>query len=161
MADRVYEAFDTREGFQAALDRLLEQPGRELRIFDRDGEALNLNSPPRIAALERFLQASRTRRIYMVLHDPEPLQRRCPRMMNLLARYSHAIAVHRTHAEIAELQDAFLVVDSAHYVRRPVAAFFRGAIGLSDETEAAAMRERFNEIWAASYPAVSATTLGL
>lgn len=161
MSERLYEGFDTREAFQAALDRLLEQPGRELRIFDPNGEALNLNQPARVRALERFLQGSRTRRIYIVLQDPQHLQRHCPRMMSLLARYSHAIAVHRTHEEIAELRDAFLVVDSSHYVRRPVANFFRGAIGLSDETEAAAMRERFNEIWAASYPAVSATTLGL
>jgi hypothetical protein len=42
-----------------------------------------------------------------------------------------------------------------------VAAFFRGAIGLADENEALAMRGRFNEIWAASYPAVSGTTVGL
>jgi hypothetical protein len=161
MTDALYETFDTREGFQAAVDRLLEQPGRELRIFDPDGEALKLNDGARLGALERFLQASRSRRIYIVLRDPEHLQRFCPRMMSLLARYSHAISVHRTQEELAELQDAFLVLDSAHYVRRPVAEFFRGAIGLSDETEASAMRGRFNEIWAASYPAVSSTTLGL
>jgi hypothetical protein len=48
-----------------------------------------------------------------------------------------------------------------HYVRRPVSQFFRGAIGLSDETEGLAMRGRFMEIWAASFPGVSATTVGL
>jgi hypothetical protein len=46
-------------------------------------------------------------------------------------------------------------------VRRPVAQFFRGAIGLGDENEGLAMRGRFMEIWAASFPAVSATTVGL
>ena len=161
MADAVYERFDTVEGFQAAVDRLLAQPGRELRIFDPDTAALRLNDPERAGALERFLQASRTRRLYIVLHEPRHLQQHCPRMMGLLARYSHAIQVNRTHEEIRELQDAFLVLDSVHYVRRPVAAAFRGALGLSDETEALAMRGRFNEIWAASFPAVSATTLGL
>jgi hypothetical protein len=161
MNDPVYERFDTQEGFQAALERLLQQPGRELRIFDPDASALQLNDPARVGALERFLQASRTRRLYMVLHDPQPVQRLCPRMMSLLGRYNHAIQINRTHQEIAELQDAFLVLDSVHYVRRPVAASFRGAIGLADETEALAMRGRFNEIWAASYPAVSGTTLGL
>ena len=58
-------------------------------------------------------------------------------------------------------QDAFLLLDSVHYVRRPVAAIFRGAIGLGDETEGQALRGRFGEIWAASYPAVSSTTIGL
>ena len=161
MDEAVYERFDTSQGFQAAVDRLLEQPGRELRIFDPDGAVLRLNDPARIERLEKFLQASRTRRLYFVLHDPSHVQRQCPRMMSLLARYSHAIQINRTHDEIRELQDAFMVLDSAHYLRRPVASFFRGAIGLADENEALAMRGRFDEIWSASFPAVSSTTLGL
>ncbi|HVL37727.1 MAG TPA: hypothetical protein VM489_18815 [Burkholderiales bacterium] len=161
MDEAVYERFDTRAGFDAAVERLLLQPGRELRAFDPDGAALRLNDPTRIDALQAFLRASRTRRIYLVLHDSGLLQRHCPRMMALLARYGHAIQVHRTHEEIRELQDAFLVLDAAHYVRRPVAASYRGALGFNDETEALAMRGRFGEIWSASFPAVSATTLGL
>jgi hypothetical protein len=82
-------------------------------------------------------------------------------MMSLIARFAHAVQVNRTHEEIRELQDAFLVLDSLHYVRRPVAQFFRGAIGLGDDTEGLAMRARFMEIWAASFPAVSGTTAGL
>jgi hypothetical protein len=161
MDEPVYERFDTHEAFQAAVDRLLAEPGRELRIFDPDGAALRLSDAARVGRLEAFLRASRTRRLYIVLHDPQHLQRDCPRMMGLLARYGHAIQVHRTQDEIRELQDAFLVLDSVHYVRRPVAASARGAIGLRDETEALAMRSRFNEIWTASYPAVSSTTVGL
>ena len=161
MDEAVYERFDTNAGFQAAVDRLLGQPGRELRIFDPDATALRLNDSTRLSKLEAFLQASRTRRIFMVLHSVDHLQRQCPRMMMLLARYSHAIQINRTHEEIRELQDAFLVLDSAHYVRRPVASFFRGAMGLADETEGLAMRSRFMEIWSSSYPAVSSTTVGL
>jgi hypothetical protein len=161
MDDAVYERFDTSDGFQAAVERMLEQPGRELRIFDPDGAALRLNDPGRIGRLEGFLRASRTRRLYMVLHNTDHVQRQCPRMLSLLARYSHAIQINRTHEEIRELQDAFMVLDSVHYLRRPVAAFFRGALGLADENEALAMRGRFNEIWSASYPAVSGTTVGL
>jgi hypothetical protein len=82
-------------------------------------------------------------------------------MMVLLARFAHAIQVNRTHEEIRNVQDAFLVLDAVHYVRRPVASFFRGAIGLGDQNEGLAMRSRFMEIWAASYPAVSGTTAGL
>jgi hypothetical protein len=159
--ETAYDRFDDRTGFQAAIDRLLEQPGRELRAFDPDGAALQLNDPARIERIEKFLLASRTRRLYLVLHDTEHLTRHCPRMMSLIARFAHAVQVNRTHEEIRELQDAFLVLDSAHYVRRPVAQFFRGAIGLGDDTEGIAMRARFMEIWAASFPAVSGTTAGL
>ena len=157
----IYERFDTNEGFQASIERLLEQPGRELRVFDPDGAALRLNDPPRIEALGRFLLASRTRRLYLVVHSTDHVTRQCPRLMTLLRRFSHAVQINRTHEEIREVQDAFLLLDSVHYVRRPVASLFRGAMGLGDENEGQALRGRFGEIWAASYPAVSSTTIGL
>lgn len=161
MDEAIYETFDSNAAFQAAVDRLLEQPGRELRIFDPDGAALRLNDSARIERLAKFLLTSRTRRLYMVVHDTEHITRQCPRMMGLLARFPHAIEVNRTAEDIRELQDAFLVLDQAHYVRRPVAQFFRGVMGLGDENEGLAMRGRFLEIWAASSPGISSTTLGL
>jgi hypothetical protein len=157
----IYERFDTNDGFQAAVERLLEQPGRELRVFDPDGAALRLNDPARVERLERFLVASRTRRLYLVVHSTDHLTRQCPRLLGLLRRFSHAIQINRTQEEIREVQDSFLLLDSVHYVRRPVAAFFRGAMGLGDENEGQALRGRFDEIWAASFPAVSSTTIGL
>lgn len=157
----IYERFDTNEGFQSAIGRLLQQPGRELRVFDPDGAALRLNDPARIAQLERFLLASRTRRFYLVVHGTDHLTRQCPRLLSLLRRFSHAMQINRTHEEIREVQDSFLLLDSVHYVRRPVAALPRGAMGLGDENEGQALRGRFGEIWSASYPAVSSTTIGL
>ena len=157
----VYLQFEGEAQFQQAVDRLLASPGRELRVFDPDLQALRLNDVARVERLTRFLAASRTRRVFIAVHDTDPLTRNSPRMMALLARYAHAIQVNRTHEEIRNIQDSFLVLDQAHYVRRPVAQFFRGALGLHDETEALAMRERFQEIWAASFPGASSTTLGL
>src|SRR5207248_10729684 len=100
-----YERFDSAAGFQEAVDRLLAQPGRELRIFDPDGAALRLNDSSRIESLERFLAASRTRRLYMVVHDTDHLTRQCPRLLALLKRYSHAVQINRTHEHIREVQD--------------------------------------------------------
>ena len=157
----IYERFETNEGFQSAMDRLMEQPGRELRLFDPDGAALRLNDPQRIERLDRFLLASRTRRMYLVVHNTDHITRQCPRLLTLLRRFAHAMQINRTHEEIREVQDAFLLLDSMHYVRRPVASLFRGAMGLGDENEGQALRGRFGEIWSASYPAVSSTTVGL
>lgn len=161
MPQTEYQQFETEADFQHALDRLLAAPGRELRVFDPDLQALRLNTAARVEQLARFLAASRTRRIYVAVHDPDHLTKYCPRMMALLARYAHAIQVNRTHEEIRSIQDSFLVIDQQHYLRRPVAQLFRGALGLHDEAEALAMRARFMEIWAASFPGVASTTLGL
>jgi hypothetical protein len=157
----IYERFETKRGFQAAVDRLLEQPGRELRVFDPDGAALRLNDATRVQRLERFLLASRTRRLYLAVHGTDHITRQCPRLLTLLRRFSHAVEINRTQEEIREVQDSFLLLDSVHYVRRPVAALFRGSMGLGDENEGQALRGRFGEIWTASYPAVSSTTIGL
>jgi len=156
-----YAQFETEAEFQGALDRLLAAPGRELRIFDPDLVALRFNTAQRVELLRQFLAASRTRRLYIAVHDPEHVTRQCPRMMALLARFAHAIQVNCTHEEIRGIQDSFLVLDQSHYLRRPVAQLFRGALGLHDETEALAMRGRFTEIWSASFPGVASTTLGL
>ena len=156
-----YLRFEGETAFQEAVDRLLEQPGRELRIFDPDLAALRVNSPARIAQLERFLRASRTRRIQIVVHRTEHLTRHCPRMLALLKLFNHMIQINQSHEEIRSLQDAFIVLDAAHYLRRPVADQYRGALGLNDETEALGMRARFLEIWAASFPGVASTTVGL
>lgn len=156
-----YERFDGAAEFRAAVDRLLALDGRELRIFDPDLSALQLDTPGRIAQLTGFLAVSRARRLYIALHDTEHLTRRCPRMMDLIARYAHAIEVNRTEEQIRDVQDGFLVLDNRHYLRRPVARLFRGALGMHDEAEALAMRSRFAEIWSASFPAVSGTTIGL
>ena len=156
-----YVQFDTEADFQQAVDRLLAAPGREMRIFDPDLSALRLNTAQRVEQFRRLLAASRTRRLYIAVHDPDNLTKYCPRMMALLARFAHAIQVNCTHEEIRNLQDSFLVLDQAHYLRRPVALQFRGALGLHDDTEALAMRARFMEIWSASFPGVAGTTLGL
>jgi len=132
-----------------------------MRIFDPDLKALRLNSPARISQLESFLRVSRTRKIYMVVHNIDHLTRHCPRMLGLLRLFNHVIQINRTHEEIGKLQDAFMVLDAQHYLRRPVAEQLRGAIGLNDDTEALSMRSRFQEIWSASYPGVSGTTVGL
>ena len=156
-----YAQFETEADFQQALDRLLAAPGRELRIFDPDLQALRLNAAQRVEQLRLFLAASRTRRLYLAVHNPDHLTRYCPRMMALLARFAHAIQVNCTHEEIRNIQDSFLVLDQSHYLRRPVAQLYRGALGLHDETEALVMRARFTEIWSASFPGVAGTTLGL
>lgn len=156
-----YFRFDTEADFQAAVEKLFQQPGREMRIFDSNLSVFKLNSPARIDLLRAFLAENRAHRIYMVVHNTDHVTRHCPRLMNLLSLYNHALQINQTSDEIRELRDSFLVLDRNHYVRRPVGRFFRGAAGINDESEALIMRSRFQEIWNASYPAVSSTTPGL
>jgi hypothetical protein len=156
-----YARFDDEPSFQDAVGRLLLQKGRELRIFDPDFSGLRPNHPERVEQLRAFLQQSRTRRIYLVVHNPDFIAKQAPRFLGLYARYTHAITIQRTHETLRDLKDSFLVLDSSHYVRRASARYYRGAIGINDEAEAYAMRTRFMEIWPASFPTSLLTTLGI
>jgi hypothetical protein len=72
-----YQPFDGEAEFQRAVDRLLAAPGRELRVFDPNLSALRLNDPERVERLKAFLLESRTRRLFIALHDPVHMTREC------------------------------------------------------------------------------------
>ena len=82
---------DGNQEYEAALDTLFAQSGRMLRIFDR---ALSgaYNVPRRHELLRSFLLANRGARIQIVVHDASNLARDCPRLMNLVRDFSHAIS---------------------------------------------------------------------
>ncbi|HTS52965.1 MAG TPA: hypothetical protein VMH26_06800 [Burkholderiales bacterium] len=145
---------------EEALDILFARPGRQLRIFDRQ-LSTGYNSAQRYDLLRHFLLASRSNRIQIVLHDTSDLQRDCPRLINLLRQFSYAVAIQETEPQAKGVYDPFAVLDERDYVHRFHYDDTRGLLGLDDPHEARGFVQRFEEIWEASSPAVSATTLGL
>ena len=152
---------DTRREYLDAFDQLLLVVRHELRIFDPDTVQLELNAPQRLESLRRFLLASRDHRLYVAVHDTDHITRHSPRVMQLLAEFSAQIAVNQTEGDAARAADCFVLADMDHFVRRPVAGAARGVYALNEFHEARLFRERYDEIWHSSVPAVSATTLGL
>jgi len=150
-----------RSEYLAAFDALVAGLRRELRVFDPDCVQLELNSPARADALRRFLLASRDHRLLVVVHDPDHIRKHSPRLLRLLAEFSASIAIHRTEGEAARAQDCFVLADMEHFVRRPVAAAWRGVHAINEYEEARLIRGRYDEIWQSSVPAVAATSLGL
>jgi hypothetical protein len=151
----------TRSDYPEAFNRLVGLARRELRIFDPDLSELEMNSTSRVQSLTRFLRGSRTRRIYIALHDVGHVTKHCPRLIALLGSYTSAILIFQTHGDAAKVQDCFVLADGDHLVRRPVRTQPRGVLVLNDPKECQPMRERFDEIWESSLPGVSAITTGL
>ena len=146
--------------YEAALDELLSRSQRTLRIFDRQ-LGTGFNSVHRHDLLRSFLMRSRTNKLDIVLHDASGLVRDCPRLMNLLRQFSHAINIHETEPEAKRVYDPFAIADERDYVHRFHYDDARGLLALDDPQGALGLIERFQEIWEASSPAASATTLGL
>lgn len=150
-----------RSEYIEAAGRMLGLAQRELRVFDPDLAELDFNARASIDALRRLLSSGRTHRVYVALHDVEHVKTRCPRLLDLVATFPAALFIFRTEGEATKAQDRFVLADESHVVRRPVAAQPRGAIFIDDPNEAHAMRQRFDQIWESSVPAVSSTNLGL
>lgn len=146
--------------FDNALDELIASAQHELRVFDM-ALGSGFNSSTRIDAMRRFLLASRRNRLRMVVHDTAHIYRNCPRLLNLLRTFGGAISINETQPQAKLVYDPFTVADDQHSVRRFHFDTMRGLFAFNDPIEARALIDRFEEIWEASSPAVSGTTLGL
>jgi hypothetical protein len=146
--------------YEAALNTILEKARKTVRIFE-DSLGRDYNSPRRFELLRTFLLANPRNRLQIVAHDTQSIDRNCPRLLNLLRAHAHAISIHETHQTAKAVYDPFAVVDDLHYVHRFHFEEMRGLLALDDPIGTHTFIERFEEIWEASSPAVSATTIGL
>lgn len=153
--------FNSKVEYNHSADRLLAIAENELRIFDPDFGDFRLEVPARIEALRHFLRRGPNNRLYIAVHDPESVQRYCPRLVALLGTFSGRMLINRTLGEAARIQDCFILADKIHLVRRPVATQGRGVFILNDPREGLGMLGRFDEIWESSEPGVSANATGL
>jgi hypothetical protein len=146
--------------YEAALNTILEKARRTVRIFE-NSLGRDYNSPGRFELLRTFLLANPRNRLQIVAHDIQGIDRTCPRLLNLLRAHSHAISINETHQTAKAVYDPFAVVDDLHYVHRFHFEEMRGLLAIDDPIGTHTFIERFEEIWEASSPAVSATTIGL
>jgi hypothetical protein len=146
--------------YEAAIDTILQKASSRIRIFDHT-LGMQYNASHRLEVLRRFLLASRRNSLQIVLHDTRTMDRNCPRILNLLRSYGHSISIHETHPTAKSVYDPFVIVDDGCCVHRFHFDEMRGLLVLDDPVATHTFIERFAEIWEASSPAVSATTLGL
>lgn len=145
---------------EAALDEILVRAQKTVRIFD-NVLGQGYNSITRFEALRRFLRSNPRNRLLIVVHHSQTMDRNCPRLLNLLRMHPHVISIHETHQAAKAVYDPFAVVDERHHVHRFHFEQPRGVLSMDDPIGTHSFIERFEEIWEASSPARSATTLGL
>jgi hypothetical protein len=155
-----YRRFEGMVEYEAVIDGLIPQTQRDIRVFDRSLPRA-WNASRRYEALRQFLLASRVNRLLIVVHDAEPIERECPRVVDLVRQFSAAVRVHETLNPAKHVYDPFAVFDSSHYVHRFHYQYLRAAQGTNDVIGAQQLIDRFSEIWDASARAVSADTSGL
>ena len=146
--------------YDHALDELITHSAHTIRLFDRRISSA-FHSPQRYELLRRLLLARRTNRVRIVLHETGNIVRDCPRLLLLLRQFSHGIAIHRTLPAAHRVYDPFAIGDDTRFVHRFHYNDVRAAAVIGDVAATASLLKRFEEIWQASTPAVTAGKTGL
>jgi hypothetical protein len=146
---------------QAAIDEVIAAARTTIRLFDFTLGPRGFNSPARTEQLRRFIVAGRAHRLLIALHEPETLERECPRLLMLLRQFPMSIEIHRTLAQARNAADPFIVADDHSVWHQLHHTQTRAIVALHSPADASPIAQRFDEIWDLSEPAVSATTLGL
>ena len=146
--------------YETAIDELIANASRMVRIFDRS-IGRGFNSPQRYELLRELLLANRANRVYIALHETANITRDCPRLILLLKQFSHGLFIYQTLPAARRVYDPFAVADDTRFVRRFHYDDVRGVATVGDVAATQLLMQRFDEIWQASAPSVSATTIGL
>ena len=144
-----------------AIDEVIAEAQRTIRVFDISLSNRGFNSPLRADRLRQFFVAGRSHRLYIALHNTELLERECPRLLALLRQFPMSIEIHRTLAQARNAMDPFVVADDHSVWHQLHFEQPRAIVALHSPQDAIPIAQRFDEIWELSEPAVSATTLGL
>lgn len=157
----VYQLLDSEAKYREAIDTILARAERQILIFDRDLVALRIDQKARLDGLSAFLQADPLRRIRIVLHDPELVERNAPHLLRFIGRFSHAIEVRQTPDNLRHLADTHVLADENSGVRRFHVDQPRSALILDNLAYLHPWRQRFEELWSLSHPCLRITTTGL
>lgn len=155
------QTLDGQKDYREALNTVLRLATREICIFDYNLEGAGYDTAQRYELLRAFFLSSRAATARIVVHDPSHLIRYGARLQNLLRQFSASFFIHQTNEEAQGVYDPFVVVDTRHYVRRFHYESPQGVLGMNDSATGELLKRRFEEIWGASIPTITATTLGL
>jgi len=146
--------------YDEAFDELLANATHTVRIFDRRIGAA-FNTQRRCDLLRGLLLARPGNRVRIALHETANIVRDCPRLITLLKRFSHGLLIHRTLPDARHVYDPFAIADEARFVHRFHYNDIRAAASVGDVAATQSLIKRFDEIWLASTPGVTANTTGL
>jgi hypothetical protein len=146
---------------RAAIDEVIAVAQKSISIFDFDLDQRGFGAPDRIEKLRHFLAAGLAHTLRIALHDPERLQRAEPRLLMLMRQMPRSVSIHRTVGEARKAMDPFVLADDHSVWHLMYQGQPRAIVALHSPPDAAPLKDRFEEIWELSEPAVSPTTTGL
>lgn len=162
MSDDRERGFNTYAEYRECLHGLLDAATRELVLFDPDLRECGLSTEAGIERLRTFIERSPlTPCLRVIVKDASHIERDCPRLLDLLARYGHRMRIRVSAREHQTIENAFAVVDGHHVLMRFHGDKPRGKLSIDDTRLAAHCNAKFEAIWDRSKGGPSGVPLGL
>jgi len=152
---------DTLAAQIAAIDELIGMAQHKLQVFDINLSQTDWYTKARASNISSFLRRAPAARVELILHDTGWMERSCPRLLDLLKRYSTAITVYKTGVQARVAMDPLVIVDGRHFLHRFHADHSRASLVIENPQQARPLVARFEEIWATGEPGMAGTLLGL
>lgn len=147
--------------YEAATALIIRRATREIKLFDPDLSRGGFHSVEIHQALEDFLAKDRLNRMTVILHDSQFFYTRCPRLIELMKRYTHAMTIYLTDERGHVAQDAFILADRGDYLHRFHVDHARFKYVHEDEVAAKPLHERFEQLLEVTSTTLSVMTTGL
>lgn len=156
-----YKLITAWSDYDSAVHEVLSAATQSISVFDENLTTLKLEKSERLALLRSFLSANLDSSLSIVVRDAQPVRSNAPRLMALLADFSHKVTILATPPHLATLRDSMVIADGTHAVIRFDEEQPRAKILRNDREACAPYVRRFNEIVSEGGDAISAMTLGL
>lgn len=153
--------FSTRTEFWQLIRQCLARSGNRIQLFDPDFSSWPLGASDVTECLRHFLKLRKDNKLEVAMHKTGYLEQNCPRFLNLLEDFSHAVECRVTQRNLWQLTDSFCIADQLHIVRRYHCDHFRGEATFDSFDSTQICGERFAAIWAESIPGLHSKKLGL
>ncbi len=162
MSDDRERGFDTYAEYRECLHGLLDAATRELVLFDQDLRECGLSTEVGVERLRALIDRSPLAPcLRMIVKDASNIERDCPRLLELIARYGHKMRIRVSAREHQAIENAFAVVDGHHVLMRFHADKPRGKLSIDDARLAAQCNAQFESIWDRSTGGPSGVPLGI
>jgi len=147
--------------YEDATAMMLAQAKRELKIFDPDLSRGAYQSLRVSELLNDFLARDQMNRLTIILHDGQFLTSHCPRLIELMKRYSHSMTVYLTDEQARVALDAFVLADNTDYLHRFHIDHARFKYLQGNVVAARPLHERFDQLLEVTHSRLSPVAVGL
>lgn len=147
--------------YEAATALLLAEAQHELKIFDPDLSRGGYQSLQVYDLLKSFMEKDRLNHVTIILHDSRFFSTQCPRLIDLMKRYTHAMTIYLTDERAQVAQDAFVLADRGDYLHRFHIDHARFKHSRDDEAAARPLHERFDQLLEVTHSKLGIAAVGL